>query len=139
MTIEKIYPILTIALSLFPIVGIGHGAAPIGLFEIGAFPSFFSESDYSQSPYERDVYISAGILLIGQIVIISSYFLKAKTRHYVRLLGILTLLVGFYILAFPISDSLRGLAFFTGLPFLLIASISLLFSFNEIRIKKAEV
>ena len=139
MKIEKIYPILTIVLSLFPIVGIGHGIAPIGLFEIGAFPSFFSESNYSQSPYERDVYISAGILLIGQIVIVSSYFLKAKTRHYVRLLGILTLLVGFYILAFPISDSLRSLAFYTGLPFLLIALISLLFSFNQIRIKKAEV
>lgn len=139
MKIEKIYPILTIALSLFPIVGIGHGIAPIGFFEIGAFPSFFTESDYSQSPYERDVYISAGVLLIGQIIIISSYFLKVKTRHIFRLLGILILLIGFYILAFPISDSLRSLAFYTGLPFLFIAFFTLLISINKLIIKKAEV
>lgn len=133
--IERIYPILTAVLSMLIIVGIGHGVGPIGLFEIFSFPSYFSEFRETQTTYEQDIYISAGVFLIGQLIVIASYFLKNRLKLVFELAGLLTLLIGFYILTFPLEDSLRGLSFGSGIPFLFFAVSSLVI--NLYKLKKA--
>lgn len=132
--IEKIYPILTVILSSLILVGIGHGIGPIGMFEIFSFPSYFFEAQNTQIPYERDIYISAGVFLIGQAGIISSYFLKNTIKYVFELTGLLILLTGFYILTFPLYNSLREFSFLTGIPFLLFATKSL--AINLYKLKK---
>jgi intracellular septation protein A len=129
----KIYPFITLILSSLIIVGIGHGIAPIGLFEPASLLANISGKLETQSAYEYDIYIAATVLLMGQTTLLISFFLKRKLKHILEILGILVLLIGYYIIAFPFNDVLRWLSFTTGIPFLAFALITLTSSIIKIK------
>lgn len=126
MKVKKTRSIVIVFLSLFILVGYGHGFGPIGIIEIIVIPNIFLGDSYIQNSYERDMFTSALFLLIGQLILISSLFLKNQKRKFIEIAGIIILLIGFYILVFPMNDSLRRFSFYSGLPFLVIGVITLI-------------
>jgi hypothetical protein len=126
--------ILILVLSALLIVGYGHGIAVIGMIELIVIPSFFKES-YIQNTYENDLFLAAFILLIGQLLLIVSLFIKhkLKVKGVFEVIGILTLLIAFFILVYPMDDGLRKIGFYGGLPFLSIAILTLIFHFKTLK------
>ena len=133
MNAKKHYPLITAALSLFIVVGISHGIGPILIVEPKAIFILFSDELNQLTNYEYSVYVSASILLIAQVIILLTSFLKIKRRELIELVSIFLLLVAYVILIYPVDDTMKKLGLITGIPFLFSALFTLTLLINKLK------
>lgn len=127
----KTITIWTIALSVFIIIGAGHGIACIGLLEIGlpfVNRSIFEDSSFSlTASYDKSLLAAAIFMLGGHILLIFSILKKNGSYTFVKVSGLFLLWIAFYFLAHNFyNDNVSELSFLTGIPFL-ICSILLIY------------
>jgi hypothetical protein len=128
MTNFKSLTVWTIVLNFFIIVGAGHGMLCIGLLEIfsivGVMTGHNINDDYFSLSltvsYDKSLGAVALFSLVGQMLLIISFFIKGQKYFWTKLLGLFFLWIGFYYLTHNIfNDSLSQVGFFVGIPFLI--------------------
>ena len=132
MTNLKSLTIWTIVLNFFILAGFGHGLICVGILEIfsiitvvtghftdNAYFSFSLSASYDES------LIAVGIFsLLGQTLIIISFFIKGRNKFWFKIVGLFFLFTGFYYLTHNfINDPGSQLGFFTGIPFLILSGV----------------
>lgn len=132
MTNLKSLTIWTIVLNFFIIVGAGHGIAFIGLLEImypiAAMTGHHINDDFLSwsltASYEKSFGAATLFSLCGQLILISSFFIKGQKQFWIKSSGLLFLWIGFYYLAHNlIDDGVSELSFFAGIPFLIASGL----------------
>lgn len=113
--------VTAIILSLITIMPIGYGIVPLVTLEIAILTDIFSgqfELDISKSFYDR-VLIAGIISLIGQSVMIISFFFTDKTKAILTIIGVLVLLIATFVLTMdPGVDNPDMMILMFSLPFL---------------------
>jgi len=99
-TINK-FILITLICNLFVIVGIGHGAAPIGLVEPMFLREFFTgETKLSLlGGYSSRLPACALLSLVGQSIIIIAFFIREPFKFYLIWLGLSCLYFALFVLA----------------------------------------
>lgn len=122
--------IWTIGLNLLIIIAIGHGAAPIFIWE-----AFILSGNYKldaesfslsfSAPYEKAIGIAVLFAFLGQVMLIISLLGGAdKPKHISKLAGLLLLWTSYYYLSHHLPDNeLARCPFTTGIPFLIVSMI----------------
>jgi hypothetical protein len=132
MTNFKSLTIWTLVLDFFILVGAGHGLLCIGILEILSIIAvvtghFISSgfSSFSLTASYDDSLITVGIFsLLGQILIIISFFVKGQNKFWIKIVGLLFLFTGFYYLTHNfINDGGAQLGLIVGIPFLILSGI----------------
>src|SRR5207253_6697870 len=125
----KVQTIWIIVLSFFIIIGLGHGIACIGLFEIFGLTNFYKAGGENISflltgSYEESLGAAALLALIGHVILIVSFFIKENKKFRLIIPGIVFLWISFYYLSHNLfADAGSLLGFLFGLPFLICSSI----------------
>jgi hypothetical protein len=116
--------ILVLILNLLIIVGAGHGGAPLILFEVFSLKDLGEFKINISGSYEDRIATAALVSLVGQIILISSYFCKKKLKSYLTIAGCFVLLTASFILTKDALDfTIDTLSLFTALPFIATASV----------------
>jgi hypothetical protein len=114
--------ILTIIFHLLIIIGAGHGGAPLGFFEVISLRSLFSgDFQFNISGSYDDRLITVGLAsLLGQCVLVASYFFDKNIKSKLTLTGCFILLGVTFLLTKGALDvfSLEFFSLFTALPFI---------------------
>jgi len=117
--------ILTIVFNFFILIGAGHGIGFLGLFEILGFKEFIAgDVKFSLSgDHENRLFTAAIISLVGQIILLRSFYEKALlTKFTIIYVGLFILFFSFFVLANDLFNSeLDAFSFWTGTPFLIFA------------------
>jgi hypothetical protein len=121
---------LTIVFNLFIIIGAGHGGGPLGLFEIMGLGDLFSgDFQFNISGRYDERLMTVGLVsVLGQSILISSYFFDKKVKTWLTIIGCLILLTATFILTKDALDihSIDIFSLFTALPFIGTAIILLI-------------
>jgi len=125
---------LTLVFNLFIIIAAGHGAAPLGLFELVYAKDLITGNfQFSVSgSYEERLMTVVLISLPGQFILLSSYFFTKKVKSMLTLAGCSILFLATFILtknAFG-RFSADQFSVFTALPFI---GTALFLSLKEIK------
>ena len=128
MTNFKKLTIWTIILNLFIVVAAGHGIGCLGLIEIFWFPQFYGigTEDFSfslASSFDKTIGLVALLSLIGQVLLVSTLFVKGHLQiFWTQVLGLFLLWTGFFYLAHSFfTDNISQISVVTGLPFLIVS------------------
>ena len=137
-TIGKKWFILTIVSNLCILVGAGHGAGPLGLFEVVAVTNISRFTLSFSASYEESLAAASWFALIGQILLITAIVIKNDAlRFRVGIAGLLSQWLGFFYLThnyFAGIDDVSRFSFVTGIPFLIFSG---LLTYKMIRYKFA--
>jgi hypothetical protein len=115
---------ITIVLNAFIIVMAGHGIAPIGLLICFWFP-YVDDPDFKFAifqSYQESVGVACLFSCLGNLVLISSMFVRDSTRNKrVIIIGLILLFMGFFYLThcMVFRDTGALTSFLTGIPFLI--------------------
>ena len=120
---------LTIIFNLVIIVGAGHGGGPLGIFELMSLSELlFGDFQSTISGHYEERLMAVGLIsLIGQAVLICSYFFEKQMKSALSISGCFMLLTTTCILtkdAWSMSTnifSLETFSLFFSLPFMLTA------------------
>jgi hypothetical protein len=119
----------TIILNVLIVVGAGHGIGVLGLIEIVWLLDIIDKGIIISLnvSYDDRLGIAAFISLIGQLTLISSWFIKKNNiKFIVKVLGVIFLWVGLFFLTYRFTtDTAATISLITGIPFL-VASILLI-------------
>jgi hypothetical protein len=113
---------LTAIFNIFIIIGAGHGGAPLGLFEIMSLGDLFSgDFHFNFLGRYNERLLTVGLFsIIGQSILISSFFFETKIKSKLTIAGCILLLITTYILTQDALD-IHSIDFFTlltALPFI---------------------
>ncbi|MFA6087876.1 hypothetical protein [Mucilaginibacter sp.] len=120
------------------LIGAGHGAGPLILFEAILFATVHSYNDYNfcigfNCTYDNSLLAVAFISLIGQILLVISIFRKSNR---LRLISIIALLLAFALLCHNFqNDNAAIFSFVSGFVFL---ALSVILIYFQLRQKKSE-
>lgn len=121
---------LTIVFNLFIIIASGHGGAPLVLFEIMGLHDVFSGGfQFSiTGSYDERIMTVALVSMLGQSILISSYFFDNEIKSRLTIMGCLILLVATFILTKDTFhlEIIDLYSLFTALPFIGTAIILLM-------------
>jgi len=133
----KTLRILTIILSLLIIIGAGHGIGPLGLFE--AATVYYIVTDIGEIEFNivgsyDDRLVAVSLMsLIGQLVLILTFFLKLRLRSALTVVGCVILLAAIFILTIDAGDiTLIVITSIFGLPLIVTASMLLFTETNKL-------
>jgi hypothetical protein len=139
MTIDNKLILVTIVCNLFTIVGIGHGAVPIGFVE----PSILNEVISGESiltltgGYSTRLPACVFLAMAGQIILLVACILNKPLKLYIIYSGLTILYFSLLFLSFNFSSGeLDTFSFFFAIPFLY-ASIRLIVFLIKSRNKSA--
>ncbi|QHT69999.1 hypothetical protein GXP67_26815 [Rhodocytophaga rosea] len=115
----------TIVFNLLIVIGAGHGIGILSLIEVFLLPEILVDGlTFSfQSTYEKRLEVAALLSILGQCMLISSYFIKVDAiKLLIKIFSIGILWVGFIYLTYDFtSNSAANLSLITGIPFLIIS------------------
>ena len=101
------------------IIAAGHGGGPLGLVAIFFLSEMFNHQSMPVNHMLRSAAaISAAFTLLGQLLIIVTLFSKTKTYLFIKMLGIIILILGYvFILIYLWNESTIPITVITGIPF----------------------
>ncbi|HEU5290102.1 MAG TPA: hypothetical protein VFU05_05610 [Cyclobacteriaceae bacterium] len=113
---------LTIVFNLFIIIGAGHGIAPLGLFEVMSLTNLFSgDFQFNISGRYDERLMTVGLIsVLGQSILISSYFFDKEVKSKLTIIGCFILFAATFLLTKDALNihSIDILSLFTALPFI---------------------
>lgn len=131
---------LAIIFSLLTLIGAGHGAGPVAIFEIMSISALLS-GDFQfniSGQYDDRLLTGALVNLVAQSTLITAFFFDRNTRSQITIVGCLLLLTAIYILTKDVAYF--NLDMFTlqfGLPTIVTSLVLIFKEINELRAKHA--
>jgi hypothetical protein len=119
---------IVLACNLFIVIPAGHGIGFLALMEFAVLCLRSYEFTLSINEYEDTFGLASILSLIGQVVLVGSFFIKSqKVFAGASIIALSCLFFGFSLLTYRslLGETLATISFVTGIPFI-IASIILL-------------
>lgn len=125
MKVQKILPILILLFSGTILIGAGHGFGFMIWVEFALIPEFIDYVMNGQTGFNDSLLIATIVFIFGQLFLILSFFKKNRAPRLYQFVGVVTLLIGFAVLTYPLDTSNQKLSFYSGIPLLICCFIFL--------------
>lgn len=132
---------LTLLLHLLIIIGAGHGIAPLGLFEYVCVRDLISGDFHFNisGPYDDRLPTVGMVSLLGQLILIGSFFFRARVDTILTIISCVLLLIATYLLTQDAwESSIDVMSLITAVPFIGTAVVLMMREIRRLRIIKAE-
>ncbi len=123
---HKTLTIWTLVTNFLIVIAVGHGGGPIGLLEVVSILNLLGIDDSftMENLTTSSLFWSIILVLVGQVIIITTLIKKVKHWLYFKLIGIMLLLVSYiFLLAFVWNEGTASVSIVTGTPFLVLCGI----------------
>jgi hypothetical protein len=120
---NKRLSVVILFLSMLIIVGAGHGIGLLIFIELLLIPDLISYLIEGRNSFEDVIVISGIVVFFGQLFLTVSFFKKSRAQVLYQFTGVITILIGFVMLTYPLDTSNQRLSFYSGIPLLVFISI----------------